>query len=298
LNKKYKPVIIIGAPRSGTNMLRDLLCDFDGVATWPCDEVNYMWRYGNAHYPSDALPEAKATKKIQRYIVKQFDWVANKYNATIVVEKTCANSLRIPFVNKIINDAKYIFIIRDGVDTIGSSISKRKANLDLKYIIKKIRFVPIFDIPFYAIQYFSNRIKGLISSDKGLKYWGPKLNNISNLVEQNSLSKICSMQWKECVENSEKNLSVMSKDQVLTVYYEKLVNDPFLEIKKIISFIGLEVSDEKILFTIKGISSSSVGKGQDTLTSNDIIDIESIIGEILKKHGYDTNFTDNKTNIY
>jgi len=34
-------IIIVGAPRSGTNMLRDVLTSFDGVCTWPCDEINY-----------------------------------------------------------------------------------------------------------------------------------------------------------------------------------------------------------------------------------------------------------------
>ena len=37
-----KPVVIIGAPRSGTNMLRDVLCDWPGVVTWPCDEINLI----------------------------------------------------------------------------------------------------------------------------------------------------------------------------------------------------------------------------------------------------------------
>ena len=34
------PVVIIGAPRSGTNMLRDVLVGVGGYATWPCDEIN------------------------------------------------------------------------------------------------------------------------------------------------------------------------------------------------------------------------------------------------------------------
>ena len=49
----HKPIIIIGAPRSGTNMLRDVLCNLDGVGSWPCDEINYIWRHGNVKNPSD-----------------------------------------------------------------------------------------------------------------------------------------------------------------------------------------------------------------------------------------------------
>ena len=60
-----KPVIIIvGAARSGTNMLRDILCFFNGVETWPCDEINYIWRYGNASFPTDGFSRDMATKKV------------------------------------------------------------------------------------------------------------------------------------------------------------------------------------------------------------------------------------------
>ena len=71
-------LIIIGAPRSGTNMLRDVLVRFPGVATWPCDEINYIWRHGNLRYPSDEFPAERADARVQRYIRAQFDWVEKR----------------------------------------------------------------------------------------------------------------------------------------------------------------------------------------------------------------------------
>ena len=61
--KSRSDVVIIGAPRSGTNMLRDILSTFEGVATWPCDEINYIWRHGNMSYPSDEIPRELANPK-------------------------------------------------------------------------------------------------------------------------------------------------------------------------------------------------------------------------------------------
>ena len=46
-----RDVVIIGAPRSGTNMLRDVLTSLPGFATWPCDEINLIWRHGNRDLP-------------------------------------------------------------------------------------------------------------------------------------------------------------------------------------------------------------------------------------------------------
>ena len=129
--RSYQPVVIIGAPRSGTNMLRDILCKFDGVSTWPCDEINYIWRHGNLTYPSDELPYTLASSSVKKYIRKQFDWVAKNYDASIVIEKTCANSLRIPFVDKVIPEAKYIYIVRNGIDVTGSAKLRWTAKLNM-----------------------------------------------------------------------------------------------------------------------------------------------------------------------
>ena len=65
-----------------------------------------------------------------------------------MVEKTCANSLRISFVNEVVPEAKYIFIYRDGIDSTGSAKLRWTAELDIHYILKKVRFVPMMDLPY------------------------------------------------------------------------------------------------------------------------------------------------------
>ena len=103
----YTPIIIIGAPRSGTNMLRDVLCSFRGIGTWPCDEINFIWRHYNINKDTDEFNEGMASEKVKKYIHNKFDLFAKKENLNFLVEKTCANSLRVPYVNKIIPNAKY-----------------------------------------------------------------------------------------------------------------------------------------------------------------------------------------------
>ena len=48
-------VIIIGAARSGTKYLRDVLATAPNAARVPYD-INYIWRYGSESHPDDALP--------------------------------------------------------------------------------------------------------------------------------------------------------------------------------------------------------------------------------------------------
>src|SRR6478672_3892385 len=124
-------LVIIGAPRSGTNMLRDLICTLPGAGTWPCDEINFIWRHGNVRYPSDAFPDELATDRVRQYVRGSFDSVARSNRLDIVVEKTCANSLRVGFVDRIVPDARYIFLVRHGMDAVVSAAQRWRSKLDL-----------------------------------------------------------------------------------------------------------------------------------------------------------------------
>ena len=127
-------------------MLRDTLTSIDGISTWPCDEINYIWRHGNKRFASDELLPEHATPQVCKYIRHQFDLLAKKMGTATIVEKTCANALRLGFVDKIFPDAKYIVIQRDGLDVVGSALKRWKAPLDFKYIAKKARYVPKTDL--------------------------------------------------------------------------------------------------------------------------------------------------------
>jgi len=282
----YLPVIIIGAPRSGTNMLRDILTSFDGVGTWPCDEINYIWRHGNVRYPSDEIPTSHATPAIKKFIRQRFEMIAKTQNIDVVVEKTCANSLRVPFVNQIVPDAKYIFIYRDGIDAIGSAKLRWTAELDLSYILKKVRFVPIMDLPYYAVRYFWSRLHRLISRERRLAFWGPAFNNIQDILQRYTLNEVCALQWQCCVDNAEKAFSLMPDDKVIRVCYEDFVRYPERELKKILTFMQHEVPTEQITEAVKGVSSKSLDKGRKALGEKEVRHLESFVGETLERYGY------------
>src|SRR5688572_28928438 len=97
----YQLVIIIGAARTGTNMLRDILTQLPGIGTWPCDEINYIWRHRNVREPTDEFGPELATPDVQSFIRQKFDQLARKRSLSHLVEKTCANALRVEFVNRI-----------------------------------------------------------------------------------------------------------------------------------------------------------------------------------------------------
>lgn len=279
-------VIIIGAPRSGTNMLRDLLASMPGIATWPCDEINYIWRHGNIRHSSDEFTPDMARTEIRDYIRKQFNWVSRKYNARIVVEKTCANSLRIPFVDRAVPGAKYLFIRRDGLDVVGSALLRWKAPLDIPYLAKKARFVPVTDFPYYATRYIWNRVYRLFSAEERLAFWGPQLNGMDQIVRNHRLDEVCAIQWKRCVDSASDAFALMPKEQWLEIGYEDFVRDPVTEMERVMSHIGEEASVECLRQCVKNVRASSVGKGRAVLDEETVRRLSAIIGDTQARYGY------------
>lgn len=282
----HQPLVIIGAPRSGTNMLRDVLTSFDGVCTWPCDEINYIWRHGNLRYPSDEIPAQRATPAIKHYIRQRFSDIRQQYNADVVVEKTCANSLRVPFVDAVLPDAKYIFIYRDGIDATGSAKERWTAKLDIPYILEKVRFVPKADLPYYGLRYLWARVYRFISREKRLAFWGPALDGMQSVLQNHTLNEVCALQWQRCVDNSEKAFSDMPADKVVRVRYEDFVRQPAEELSRILEFIGKEVEPETIARAIEGVSPRSLGKGRKALGEQEVANLEALVGETLKRYEY------------
>lgn len=280
------PVIIIGAPRSGTNMLRDVLTSIAGIATWPCDEINYIWRHGNVRFPSDEIPASRATPSAKYYIRQRFKDIQQQYSADIVVEKTCANSLRVPFVDAILPEARYIFIYRDGIDATGSAKERWTAKLDIPYVLEKVRFVPKMDLPYYALRYFWARVYRLISREKRLAFWGPALIGMQEILQKHTLNEVCALQWQRCVDKAEEAFSAMPADKVIRVRYEDFVQYPERELSRILAFMGKEVSPQQVEKAVEQVSPRSLGKGRKALGEQEVANLEALVGQTLRRYGY------------
>lgn len=279
-------VIIVGAPRSGTNMLRDVLTMLNGIETWPCDEINYIWRHGNVRFPSDEIPVSRATADVRNYIRGRFQSLRKKSGADIIVEKTCANSLRVPFVDAVMPEAKYVFIYRDGIDATGSARLRWTAKLDIPYILEKMRFVPKADLPYYGLRYFWARIYRILSREKRLAFWGPALDDMPTILQNHTLNEVCALQWQRCVVKAEEAFSAMPENKVIRVCYEDFVQQPAKQLARILAFIGKEVPAGGIARAVEGVSAGSLGKGRKALGDEEVSRLEALVGESLKRYGY------------
>ena len=285
---KIAPAIIIGAGRSGTNMLRDLLVSQSEFVTWPCDEINYIWRHGNRGFETDEFTREMADEKTKAYIRKQFRSLANRSAGATVLEKTCANSLRCGFVHEIFPYAKFVHIIRDGRDVAASAALRWNAKLDVGYILKKARFVPWSDLPYYASKYFGARVYRVVSGKSRLSTWGPKFDSMREAFTDHDLPVGCAIQWKRCVELAMKQLAELNSEQVLTIKYEQFTADPAQQLQQVGEFLGISFDPADLAELTKRVSNKSVGKWKTQLTDLQVAKIDEVAGDMLAKLDYKT----------
>jgi hypothetical protein len=267
-------------------MLRDIITQFPGFGTWPCDEINYIWRHGNAHYPYDEFRVDQASESVKKFIRRAFIRIARKQRLGYVVEKTCANSLRVAFIEKVFPDAKFIFIVRDGRDAVASAMKRWTAPLDISYLLKKTRYLPVTDAPYYFVRYLWNRIYRLFSDEKRVSFWGPRFEGMEEMLHSRSLAEVCGAQWARSMQLAAKAFRSMDSNKVILVKYEDFVVFPVAQLKRIADFLEVEIKSEDASYMVSSVTPSSVGKWKKELDEQTLIKVMPYITPTLKEYGY------------
>ena len=279
------PIIMIGAGRSGTNILRDTLVSVAGWTTWDCDEINLIWRHGNIDHPDDAFDAAMASPRIRAYIRRQFAKLAESRADAQVLEKTCANSLRVPFIDAIFPDARYIYLVRDGRDVALSAARRWTAGIEPRYLARKLRYVPPSDVPYYALRFARNRLHQRHAPDGRQGQWGPVFPGMRRWSEGRSLIEICARQWSECVKASDTALAKIPAKRVFRLRYEQLVAQPAKTIAELLAWYGEPASTERLEEGVSLISSSR-GKSWEHRAGEFTPEALRILAPTLARHEY------------
>lgn len=272
------PLIIIGAGRSGTNVLRDSLTGIEQFHTWPCDEINYIWRYGNRERQNDEFGRSDAIGRPSRHIRSAFARRRRVEPGRVLVEKTCANSLRVGFVDEILPDARFVHIIRDGRDVASSAMSRWTASLDIPYVLRKARFVPSRDVPYYASRYLKSHFDRRRSESGALSTWGPRFAGMTELVRIGAeLDVMCAEQWSACVRRSVDAFADIADDRVHTVAYDDFTASPAAELEAIARFAEADVPSGAIEQAASRVHAQSSGAWKQRLRSEAIERITPIV---------------------
>jgi hypothetical protein len=285
-SKPYRSVIILGAGRSGTNVLRDCLTKFPEFATWPCDEIQPIWRYRNGSHPTDELPATLATLKVVRFINGAFDTIWSKSGKPdFVVEKTCANTLRVPFIEAALDAPFYIHLVRHGSGVVPSAVKRWRGELEvpnIAYFAAKARYIPVFDIPNYLYNFAAKRVRKMIGREQHLSSWGPRFDGM-NAGKTEDLEVTCARQWAACVDKTQDALVDIDPQRWITIYYEDFVSDPDVEITRVLDRLNVKHTPEKITEAATLVRRKQTDKNGKTINNKKVM---SIIAPTLQRLGY------------
>lgn len=232
-------VFIIGAARSGTKFLRDVLAASPNIARVPYD-VGYVWRRGNESLPLDEIEPESVSEKDIEWIRRTLPRLAEKSDpkpaVKFLVEKSVPNSLRPMLLHRAFPNALFIHLVRDGFAVTESAMRMWQAPTEKTYLLDKFRYFPLTNLS-YGIWFLRNRFSR--KQKNGVPLWGPRYREMDVDVRQVELHQVCARQWRHCVEISHAQLRNIPESQRLTVRYENLISNAGAMVD-ICRFIGVD----------------------------------------------------------
>lgn len=277
-------VVVVGAARSGTKLVRDALTEVTGVGAVPYD-IGYVWRHGNEEHPDDAIDPKNVTPRSRRFIQRFVDRYALG-DPPVVIEKTVGNSMRVPVVASTFPDAVFVHLIRDGVDVAESTRRQWYAKPDMRYLMQKARHFPASLAPRYGARYAVSLAHRLIGSDRRVGTWGPRYPGIDRDLDDCQLLTVCARQWSQSVSRVEADLQRLASP-VVKVRYEDFVQDSSAELTRIAEACGLQAPPDLTHAVSRTVSPARSGAGRSVLSHYERMVLDDEIGGLLTSLSYD-----------
>lgn len=239
-----KPIIIIGAPRSGTTILGQLLKHHEDL--FYAEEYRLTWLYGNVG-PSDMLRPRHARVEVKEYIRKRFSTMVAQAGRKRLLEKTPSNSLRPLFVDEVFPDALYLNITRDPTECVLSmrDLWLRKADglrtVSKSNYLRRLKDLHPSQIPL-MLREVARRILPRRNCDTPVNLWGPRVPGLATMVKDLELLEVCCIQWRYCIDEVNFFKSVVQSDRFYEIRLEDLNED---SLREVITFCGLR-DDPKV----------------------------------------------------
>lgn len=244
-------------------MLRDVLVSTDAFATWNCDEIDLSWRYGNDKRDTDYLYREDINGFSSNYIKRKFRKLQRLNPDKIIVEKTCANSLRVDYLDGVFPDARFIFLYRNPDDVVKSVVKKRANGFSFSYTFRKVQNSPISMLCTVALA----RLWSKVRREKS-RPWGPRTVSIKNGVSENSQEEVAFRQWEDCVIHSAQHLSKIDNNRVYCLSYENFVTYPESELRNLLNYFDLTTRELDCKRAVNGVFKTSVGTRNEELRFN------------------------------
>ncbi len=282
LTASARPIVLLGAQRSGTTWLGDVLGAHPSIAYW--SEPRHVWTRGFTDRPDDSLDADDATPSVTRRIRRSFDRYVRSRRRARLAEKTPSNCLRVPFVRAALPDARLLLILRDGRSVIESTERIMQTGVPLHRVVQRALQTPLTDWPAQtgrAMSVITRRLTGA-----PLDYWGIRPPGWREWVGRDPLHVMLAKQWVGAVGRAFDDAQSLPDGDILIFKYEELVRDQLAHAKRIAEFCDLDDADIFLNTVTSTLDATRVDRWRDTLDQAVLDDVRPIMTPLLERLGY------------
>ncbi|MEE9169931.1 MAG: sulfotransferase [bacterium] len=277
------PIILFGNTRSGTTIVQKVMSTHPDIVKWY--EPRTVWLCADPGRLHDEFDESDATDKVKRYIRKQFLKFQKRHGNRVVMEKTPANILKIPYVRAIFPEATFLCIVRNPFSFISSVEMKWQRSVTHKGIGRRLKYTPITQLHHYAGRLIGQQFHKRVLRRKYLSVWGPRYKGMDQDLKTHDLLTVIARQWSKCSKKAEKDLSLFGAGEVLRLKYEDFVEDPVSDLERICAHCGLEMTNDMVRAANEWVKSDRQLKWQ-RFDPGDLARILPEIEDEMQRHGY------------
>lgn len=300
------PLLVVGAARSGTTLVAErLLGGHPDVLYW--SEPAFVWRYGNAYRFHDMFCVDHCRPGIRRRIRSAFERKESERPHELLVEKSPANSYRMPFVLSVLPEARILHVVRDGRQVARSaraewagrgrtaydsaamrrlSSSRRIVAMiqrDLRWHERFIGPASPFELP----AYLPRALGLLLRQTLHVSWfpWGPRFPGILRARRQLGALEVAALQWHLSVTLTKSACAHLGGTRYHEVAFERLQVAPRETLEEIREYAGLAPCEEWSRTSLALLKPRPV-EASDGLSNDEIVRIEEMFGLTLEGLGY------------
>jgi hypothetical protein len=278
------PIILLGNTRSGTTIVQKVVCTHSDLEPWY--EPRTLWLYADPARRHDEFDESDATGKVKRYIRKRFLKFQKQHGDRVVLEKTPANILKIPYVRAIFPEATYLFMVRSPFSFIHSVEMKWQRTLSAEGIIRRLRCTPVTQLHHYAGRLIGDQFRKRVLGQKYMAVWGPRYRGMDEDVKTHDLLTVIARQWSRCSRKAEEDLARFAPGEVLRLRYEDFVENPVADLERICMHCRLTLTSDMVRAANEWVKSDRQFKWR-RFDPGDLRRLLPELTEEMERHGYE-----------
>jgi hypothetical protein len=277
-----RPIILIGAQRSGTTWMGKVLERHPRVAYW--EEPRHVWTWGSGYHPDDVLTEADATPRIAGHIRAAFERFTQRQGADRFAEKTPSNCLRIPFIRAVFPDARIVLLVRDGRSVLRSTAEIMGRGVSAQRVWQRAIETPIWEWPAYAPRAAKTLTRRI--TRKPLDFWGPRPPGWRDWVGADPQPVVLAKQWAGAISRALDDAEGAPEEQVLRMRYEALMHHPREQMERLIDFLELSDAAELVEHVVATVDPTRAEKWRTQLDADLLELVRPHTAPLLERLGY------------